>query len=665
MTRWAKILYGYFDPDSLFPDLWNDLNTSAESADPISPQLAPAPPTSTATSALPFSSTAFYKGIQALALSGLTPLAQDASVLISSPQVAPPSPATSHTAPSIALTTSDPAEPNSSAKIIGDSLKDSTADKEALKVPPSAELTENGIYRTDFNLVEPCVVARREHQESSVYFCGINETTDRATVPTTDEFDQDSSAETPTSHDPELSVDLDLPDSELAPVTDIPEPEGAIEPNADALFKISPELERYFASFLPDGDAYKMSLIQSSVDNDSGTVTETEDESSFDSVPDPETPNDPLADVSIEINAELERYFASCAPDHDEPQMSPVYSFNVHDGSSDTENDDESLFNSVPGHDTETEPDSQNIDSLSTCSFGPDSDRDIDRTMGLFQPTCDEDALDFAYPPANTISRSDEFPLQDFQHDLRTPVISFEPYTEHPSNPEPFKRAESQPFTYSASYVDYFVPELFELKPESPIEHDQVVEPPVSLGRSEPEEDPPSYQESIRPLPSFASLNHRLKAKCLCGILLWISLCFRSFSSVLFDPVQAFFRFSSQELELTELDLTKHGLQGLQGQDDLENIKEPVPPDKGIEAESFPFFVAWIFRFWIWFSRGLFAHRSSVQELIQEDLDPSPHLNVDLGPIELCDASDHPRDFYGQDNIEIPSERVPPDKIST
>jgi hypothetical protein len=38
------ILYGYFDPDALFPDLWNKLKVCPESAAPTSPLTAPRTP---------------------------------------------------------------------------------------------------------------------------------------------------------------------------------------------------------------------------------------------------------------------------------------------------------------------------------------------------------------------------------------------------------------------------------------------------------------------------------------------------------------------------------------------------------------------------------------------------------------------------------------------
>jgi hypothetical protein len=103
---------------------------------------------------------------------------------------------------------------------------------------------------------------------------------------------------------------------------------------------------------------------------------------------------------------------------------------------------------------------------------------------------------------------------QDFQHDKCKPFISFEPITEHPSNYEPFKRAEHQSFFPCASYVDYFVPQLFEPSSEPVSSPNRVFEQIVPAGCPEPDDDPPSYQESvILAESSFVSSNHRKKAE--------------------------------------------------------------------------------------------------------------------------------------------------------
>jgi hypothetical protein len=89
---------------------------------------------------------------------------------------------------------------------------------------------------------------------------------------------------------------------------------------------------------------------------------------------------------------------------------------------------------------------------------------------------------------------------QDFQHDKCAPFISFEPITEHPSNHEPFKRAEHQPFFLCASYVDYFVilSLSYSIQVSSPSSND-VFERIIPVDCPEPEDDPPiaSYQESV------------------------------------------------------------------------------------------------------------------------------------------------------------------------
>jgi hypothetical protein len=88
---------------------------------------------------------------------------------------------------------------------------------------------------------------------------------------------------------------------------------------------------------------------------------------------------------------------------------------------------------------------------------------------------------------------------QDFHHAKCKPFISFsfEPITEHPSNYEPFKRAEIQPFSPCTCYVDYFVPQLFEPIPESFNHENRIFDQVVPVQCPQPEDDPPSYQDSV------------------------------------------------------------------------------------------------------------------------------------------------------------------------
>jgi hypothetical protein len=117
-------------------------------------------------------------------------------------------------------------------------------------------------------------------------------------------------------------------------------------------------------------------------------------------------------------------------------------------------------------------------------------------------------AIKLDNPPEATYSDSVHYCEQDFQHDLRKYFISFEPSTEHPSNHELFIGAEHQPFFPCACYVDYFVPQLFELSSQSFHATNRLSDRIILEECPEPEDDPPSYQESISSSESSVEYAH-------------------------------------------------------------------------------------------------------------------------------------------------------------
>jgi hypothetical protein len=93
-------------------------------------------------------------------------------------------------------------------------------------------------------------------------------------------------------------------------------------------------------------------------------------------------------------------------------------------------------------------------------------------------------------------SRSGNSHLHVSQRKLCKPFIFFEPSTEYPSNHEPFKRAEQQPFSSCTFYVDDS--QLSEQNSTFVHEVKQVCERLIPVKCPEPEDDPPSYQATVQ-----------------------------------------------------------------------------------------------------------------------------------------------------------------------
>ncbi|KAJ7339712.1 hypothetical protein DFH08DRAFT_875422 [Mycena albidolilacea] len=164
-----------------------------------------------------------------------------------------------------------------------------------------------------------------------------------------------------------------------------------------------------------------------------------------------------------------------------------------------------------------------------------------------------------------------------FQQDMRKFFISFEPSTESPSHNEPFKRAESQPFSSCARYVDYFVSQVFESSLERVPKSDEVSEHVPESG-----DDPPSYQESeLASKSDFVSTNHRKKAKYFSFILDAFQVSLKSLSRLVFESTPKV--EASDAIHHSPTDESELG-----GRQSLLSIpiiatevpEDPVPPDK-------------------------------------------------------------------------------------
>ncbi|KAJ6523754.1 hypothetical protein B0H19DRAFT_1276842 [Mycena capillaripes] len=174
------ILYGYFDPDALFPDIWNDLKDSSESASTIPASTSlPTPPPS---SALTMTLTPFHHAIHPAIVPASA--AFPSTTLFASTQPRPepesvPTPVPSTTA----LFAFDKPESPRIQEIDPDAdyrdhLCDDSNAEENLKVPPCDELPDSVVYRVDLCAGGGRRIVDRRCEERPVYFCGSNEMTD-------------------------------------------------------------------------------------------------------------------------------------------------------------------------------------------------------------------------------------------------------------------------------------------------------------------------------------------------------------------------------------------------------------------------------------------------------------------------------------------------------
>ncbi|KAF8144840.1 hypothetical protein K438DRAFT_2029004 [Mycena galopus ATCC 62051] len=169
------ILYGYFDPETLFPDLWNELTDCSDPVDLISPSLT----LSTPASAPPATSIPVHHSIQQPALPALSIFPSPV------PPVQPPRfDATPVRSPSPSSLDSDEATTPQFQEVYSDSEDDAivreefSVDKE-IKVSPSEHTGKSAGKRVHFSSTVESRVIDPRLEESTVYFCGKNKITDR------------------------------------------------------------------------------------------------------------------------------------------------------------------------------------------------------------------------------------------------------------------------------------------------------------------------------------------------------------------------------------------------------------------------------------------------------------------------------------------------------
>jgi hypothetical protein len=287
------ILYGYFDPDALFPDLWNDFSDSPEPAASI--MTPSSPPTPPATSSL--------------VLPTLAPLhhaihpARSESV---------PGPAPSMTAlfafdtpesPRIQEIYSDPDR--------RDHLRDDSSVEEDPKVPPSDELA--GIYRVDSCTSSGHWIGDCGCEESSVYFCRNIETTDHSSE--FHRFSEQVAASRPSVRDePELNPDSDFHKSDCAPTDESRE---RFTWSEDLARQVNDDIQRFRAARFLEYYKSQMSSIPTSIDHDSGATVETGVDGLCDAIPSPETDIVNGSSGKVRVHSFQETELSSCSALHE------------------------------------------------------------------------------------------------------------------------------------------------------------------------------------------------------------------------------------------------------------------------------------------------------------------------------------------------------------
>ncbi|KAJ7861605.1 hypothetical protein B0H13DRAFT_1900445 [Mycena leptocephala] len=601
LTDSLGILYGYFDPDVLFPDLWNDLDSPDPPA-PI-PLLAETRVTHTSTlSSLPATATSIHPYIRPAMSPTLTTFPQHFSItqaLVTPVRIAPFASTASSTAPLIALDTpsSPQMEPTLSHLDHDHDLREDSRADDQLKVPPS-----DNAYRNPRMIYE-------DDEESPVYFCGVHETTDHISEP---HPVQDQVL----SHDTKVTLD----------------------PLADIKSQINAELTPYLLGILLEHRESQMSSTRASISHDSGAIVETDADSLCDAIPSPETDiatGDPdklrvhsfeetelssdsalfepdFADssdksqgpltFSAEVNDELERYLAGDYSDCDE--ASSTYPFSDYDSGTITGSDVESIFDLVPDPETDTEV--GDINELSSVALREDSgcgfelspavfvhDSDLLLYLARVLSDCssprDAELNELATASGSIIEIDTSQDSQDFEQEKCDP-IGFS--TEDASKPEPYTTAESKSFFSDASYVDYFVPELFDVEnAESTSESVEFTD------FCAPGDDPPSYQPSTAASKSsFPFTQPQIRAEYLYFIVSWIFGCLNLLAQGLFRVLSILPVFIQDEPDLEphpEQDLRLiqscepfNDALDVRRQDCVGLLAEPVPPDKSLFTQN-------------------------------------------------------------------------------
>ncbi|KAJ7713879.1 hypothetical protein B0H16DRAFT_1702253 [Mycena metata] len=456
---------------------------------------------------------------------------------------------------------------------------------------------------------------------------------------------------------------------------------------------IASQLERYFAIKVEEYQRSQMSPIPSSDDTESGTISGSDIESIFDEAPESETDIDTdtadtlsshshergvddLWDLDIDFSGDDE-------PSRREPEHSLFYSLSTTPFEF-SDNILDRISARIHPHNAQCIEleDLSSIESelppLSTPPFSEVSSNTLPITL------TDTTFLPHADAQPNELATE----LCDFDSSLnydRNPSImctSFDFSIEQPSQPEPFTLAEPQHPSSCASYVDFFVPELFELEPDN-------AEPPEVAEHSQSaefeflvtEDDPPSYQECMSTSKSSSShCQPGLKAEYIGFILSWMVVFVNGVLQswfVITTALQALFRRHCTPQRVSERDCDQDepniSADISTTPDQCATVQFPseaVPPDKKPNsfhrealhhAKHFHFvfhlMLSWLNSFW----EGFFGVVTMV-EVLRDD-----GVACDAKSDHCAPFDDFPEfnyttsDAYEQDDVELRPESIPPD----
>ncbi|KAJ7099648.1 hypothetical protein C8R44DRAFT_888357 [Mycena epipterygia] len=618
----VQILYDYFDPDALFPDLWEHLKPSPKRVDSPASHASYSHSSSPLTTSNSFQSRVppsaplnFGTFVQRVPTSPTQELLHTTVPIAPAPVFVSPRATIEWEYPVSAKIEEVPSNIDPTDTV----YQDSDADADS-KVPPSSDLHDARANTVEFKSDEAYFIEQR-YAKNSIYHCWNNETADRVSAPTV----EDSLAEAPMFQDP-LKSSVQLDTGLTSPAYAAPnELESSEDRQVNIEFELWVALERYLKSVVP-GHESQMSSVDSSGDTSASTSTDGDIESTFDSVPGAETnldtdalssfsehkdsdrvselrsilvqvssmqisansdTRDALVEIERQVKDELNRCLAGTSSNYAEVQLSSIYSSEEHDSRTITDSEVESIFDHVPEPETDT-------DALSSYSDYADSDRIINLGTDSHEdwPPRDTQAIelddpiglcsDSRDPKPQTISKESALPEHltlsttscnevsdhvsariSFEHsslcdakpteleedadlflDGRSQFSQLEPDRERHADfkrefifgsvSEPqhsmisfepssklYTQAESQSLVSCVSYVDYFVPELFDLGTQ--ISYRESVEYAEFCAS---ENEPPSYQESIS--ASTSGFTHKLPqitAEYLANILFWIPTC--------------------------------------------------------------------------------------------------------------------------------------------
>ncbi|KAJ6557552.1 hypothetical protein B0H19DRAFT_1148076 [Mycena capillaripes] len=307
------ILYGYFDTDALFPDLWNELGDFSEPAEPLAAptthRMVPCP-------ALPVSSAPFYSGIRLSTRPALLAPSQDLSSVPSLPktEAAPDSSPASSTSSPLQSELSNARKPKKvhwDLDNAADLDQDFTA-HEQFEVSPSdgepfEDITESGECEPDF--------VEYLYKGSAVDSC--------EEYPITDRISGFCWALNELKH---LAMHQDVDQASVA----------------DIASGVQAELEQCLTSASCGYVGIQISSHSSFKDNDSGSVSEM--------TTDVLKPTDPWT-IPTEIDDDYERYLAG---GYDDIELSFSDTLEVSDSGNITESDSSSIFDSATEFDAES-----------------------------------------------------------------------------------------------------------------------------------------------------------------------------------------------------------------------------------------------------------------------------------------------------------------------